>query len=288
MAILLADSGATKCEWCLAEPGKGTTTVFTQGISPYFFNQEKVIQLLRQELLPNLPVRQAGLPDPVSIQEIHYYGTGMRNPDNVAMVQGALQQVFTCDAIEVKDDMLSAARALNQRNEGLACNLGTGSFAVYYDGARIAKQAPGIGYILGDEGSGAYLGKKVIQYYLYNTFDEDLRYKFDDKYKTTAVEILENVYRKPLANRYLAGFCLFLSENRGHYMIENIIEDGLNDFFFNHLCKFSESWKLPIHFSGSVAFAFKDVITELCHSYEFEAGQILKSPMEGLIQYHVQ
>jgi glucosamine kinase len=204
------------------------------------------------------------------------------------MVQQSLQQVFKEAAITVNDDMLSAARALNGSAPGLACNLGTGSFAVYYDGKTIAKQAPGIGYILGDEGSGAYLGKKVVQYFLYSTFDEELRYKFEDKYKTTAVEILENVYRKPLANRYLAGFCLFLSENRGHYMIENIIEDGLNDFFFNHLCKCTESWKLPIHFSGSVAFAFKDVITDLCHSYEFELGKILQAPMEGLKQFHLQ
>jgi N-acetylglucosamine kinase-like BadF-type ATPase len=281
MAVLLADSGATKCEWCLAESGKSAKSVFTQGISPYFFNEEKVIHLLQHELLPNLPAS-------VTVDEIHYYGTGMRNPDNVNMVQNALQQVFKSPTIEVKDDMLAAARSLNGRTEGLACNLGTGSFAVFYDGSVIAKQAPGIGYILGDEGSGAHLGKKVIQYYLYNTFDEELRYRFEDKYKTTAVEILENVYRKPLANRYLAGFCLFLSENRGHYMIENIIEDGLNDFFFNHLCKFNESWKLPINFVGSVAFTFKDVIAELCHSYEFEAGRILKGPMEGLLQYHVQ
>jgi glucosamine kinase len=281
MAILLADSGATKCEWCLAESRESTKSVFTQGISPYFFNEEKIIGLLQQEMLP-------GLPADVKIEEIHYYGTGMRNPDNVKMVHNALKQVFTGASIEVSDDMLAAARALNGTEKGLACNLGTGSFAVYYNGKKIAKQAPGIGYILGDEGSGAYLGKKVLQYYLYNTFDDELRYKFEDKYKTTAVEILENVYRKPLANRYLAGYCLFLSENRGHYMIENIIEDGLNDFFFNHLCKFSESWKLPIHFSGSVAFAFKEVIIELCHSYEFETGRILKAPMEGLLAYHIQ
>ncbi|MGB8191446.1 MAG: N-acetylglucosamine kinase, partial [Chitinophagaceae bacterium] len=137
-----------------------------------------------------------------------------------------------------------------------------------------------------DEGSGAYLGRKVIQYYLYNTFDEELRYKFDDKYKTSPVEILENTYRKPLANRYLASFCLFLVENRGHYMIENIIEDGLNDFFFQHLCKYNESWKYPIHFVGSVAYGFRDVLKELCLSYEFELGRILKNPMEGLIEYH--
>ncbi|HKO80441.1 MAG TPA: hypothetical protein VJU78_08605, partial [Chitinophagaceae bacterium] len=130
------------------------------------------------------------------------------------------------------------------------------------------------------------LGKKVIQYYLYNTFDEELRYIFEDKYKITPVEILENVYRKPLANRYLASFCLFLSENRGHYMIENIIEDGLNDFFFTHLCKYKETWKFPVNFVGSVAFGFKDVLQELCNGYEFELGKILKEPMSGLIEYH--
>jgi len=281
MAILLADSGATKCEWCLVESQNSTQTFFSQGISPYFFNEEKTIALLQQEVLPKL----AGS---VVIEKIYYYGTGMRNPDNVAMVKGALQTVFTAAAIEVNDDMLSAARALNGHNKGLACNLGTGSFVVYYDGVNIEKQAPGIGYILGDEGSGAYLGKKVIQYYLYNTFDEDLKYKFDSTYNTTPVEILENVYRKPLANRYMAGFCLFLSENRGHYMVENIIEDGLNDFFFAHLCKFTQSWQLPIHFVGGVSFAFRDVIKELCQAYEFEQGTILKNPMEGLIQYHVQ
>lgn len=280
MAILLADSGATKCEWFLAESKENTKTVFTQGISPYFFNEEKTVALLQQELLPRLP-------QPVTIDEIHYYGTGMRNPVNVEMVKKSLATVFGASQIEVSDDMLAAARALNGHEAGLACNLGTGSFAVYYDGKTIAKQAPGIGYILGDEGSGAYLGKKVLQYYLYNTFDEELRYKFEKRYSASPVDILENVYRKPLANRYMATFCLFLSENRDHYMIENIIEDGLNDFFFTHLCKFTESWKNPIHFVGGVAFAFRDIISELCHSYEFEQGKILKGAMEGLIQYHV-
>ncbi len=281
MAILLADSGATKCEWFLAESKESTKTAFTQGISPYFFNTEKTVTLLQEELLPQLPASAV-------IEEIHYYGTGMRNPVNVEMVRQSLATVFKKAEIEVSDDMVAAARALNGRNAGMACNLGTGSFAVYYDGNTITRQAAGIGYILGDEGSGAYLGKKVLQYYLYNTFDEELRYKFEKKYSATPVDILENVYRKPLANRYMATFCLFLSENRGHYMIENIIEDGLNDFFFTHLCKFPESWNSPIHFVGGVAFAFHDIINDLCHSYEFDQGKILKGAMEGLIQYHVQ
>lgn len=275
---LIADSGATKAEWCLLMNDK-TKSVITQGISPYFFDEQKIVDLLQKELMPRFPKGTV-------ISEIHYYGTGMRNPDNVKMMKKSLLQVFSKASVEVSDDMLSAARALNGTEKGLACNLGTGSFSCYYNGKKITQQAPGIGYILGDEGSGAYLGKKVIQYFLYNTFDEELRYIFDDKYKITPVEILENVYRKPLANRYLASFCLFLSENRGHYMIENIIEDGLNDFFFTHLCKYKETWKFPVNFVGSVAFGFRDVLQELCKGYEFELGKILKEPMSGLIEYH--
>ena len=275
---LIAESGATKAEWCLVVNGK-KKSVITQGISPYFFTEQKIVDLLQKDVLPHFAKS-------TTITEIYYYGTGMRNPDNVSMVKGSLRQVFDKASIEINDDMLAAARALNGKNRGLACNLGTGSFCCYYNGKKIARQTPGIGYILGDEGSGAYLGKKVIQYYLYNTFDEELRYKFDSKYSTTPVEVLENVYRKPLANRYLASYALFLSENRGHYMIENIIEDGLNDFFFHHVCKYREAWKMPVSFVGSVAFGFKDVLKDLCSSYEFELGKILKSPMAGLVEYH--
>lgn len=277
-AILIAESGATKAEWCLAGKGK-KITITTQGISPFFFTEQKIIELLQNDLLPQFPKSTV-------VEEVHYYGTGMLNPANVKMVKNALQQVFEKAELEINDDMLAAARALNGKKAGLACNLGTGSFCSYYDGKKIAKQSPGIGYILGDEGSGAYLGKKVVQYYLYNTFDEELRYRFDQKYNTNRVEIIENVYRKPLANRYLASYALFLSENRGHYMIENIIEDGLNDFFFQHVCKYREAWKLPVGFVGSIAFGFKDVLQDLCGSYEFELGKVLKSPMSGLTEYH--
>jgi N-acetylglucosamine kinase-like BadF-type ATPase len=148
------------------------------------------------------------------------------------------------------------------------------------------KNSPGLGYVLGDEGSGSYLGKKVVQYYLYNTFDEDLKARFDKRFNVTKDEILDSVYKQPLANKYLASYAIFLAENRGHYMIENIIEDGLNDFFFNHLYKYSESWTQPINFVGSIAFGFKDVLKDLCNTYELELGTVLKKPMEGLIKFH--
>ncbi len=274
---LIADSGATKAEWTLIYDGKNKT-ILTQGISPYFLSQEQISALLLKELMPRLKN--------VAVNQIHYYGTGCANPDNAKLVKRAIKKVFPAAKVEVNHDLLGAARACCGRQKAMVANLGTGSFCCYYDGKKIAKETPGIGYALGDEGSGAYLGKRVIQYYLYNTFDDDLRSRFDFKYVTNRAEILENVYKKPLPNRYLASFAMFLAENRGHYMIENIIEDGLNDFFFTHLCKYREIWNHPVNFVGSVAFGFRDVLQELCHSYEFELGKVLKKPMSGLIEYH--
>jgi len=274
---LIADSGATKCEWCLLHNGK-KKTILTQGISPYFLDSQQVIAILQKELLPKLKN--------VLIDELFFYGTGLSNPNNVKVIRVALKKLFPSTKIETNTDLLAAARALCGKNKGIACILGTGANSCYYNGNKVLKNSPGLGFILGDEGSGAYLGKKVVQYYLYNTFDADLMSRFDAKFTTNAVEILEHVYKKPMANRYLASFAIFLAENRGHYMIENIIEDGLNDFFFNHLYKYREAWTLPINFIGSVAYGFKDVLSELCHTYELELGTILKKPMDGLVKYH--
>ena len=280
---LIADSGATKAEWCLLINGK-KKTIITQGISPYFLNQQQITEILKKELLPQIKNRK--------IEEVYYYGTGCANPKNALFVKKAINSVINSKnsrkaaAIFVSHDLLAASRSVCQKSKGLACILGTGSGASYFNGKKIVKSTTGLGYILGDEGSGAYLGKKVIQYYLYNTFDDELRARFDAKFVTNKIEILENVYQKPLPNRYLASFTVFLAENRGHFMIENIIEDGLNDFFFTHLLRFNEIWKMPVHFVGGVAYGFKDVLADLCVSYGFESGTILKNPMDGLIEYH--
>ncbi len=274
---LIADCGATKGEWCLVNNGK-KKTIFTQGISPYFLSTVQIRDILLKELTPKLKN--------VQVDEVFYYGTGCANITNAKSVKKAILQVFAGAKTEVTHDLMAAARSLCGRKKGIACILGTGSNSCYYDGKKIVKNSPGLGYVLGDEGSGAYLGKKVIQYYLYGTFDDELRGRFDLTYTTNAAEILENVYKKPLPNRYLAGFTKFLADNRGHYMIENIIEDGLNDFFFNHLCKYREIWTQPVNFTGGVAFGFKDVLQHLCDSYEFELGRVLKNPMEGLVEFH--
>ncbi len=275
---LIADSGATKCEWCVLENGKKKKTIYTQGISPYFLSGPQIIALLEKELLPKLKK--------ITVQEIYFYGTGLGNPNNIKIVTSVFKKLFPKAKTEVQNDLLAAARALCGKSKGIACILGTGANSCFYNGKKMLKNSPGLGYILGDEGSGAYLGKKVVQYYLYNTYDEELKARFEKRFMVTPMEILENVYKKPLANRYLASYAIFLAENRGHYMIENIIEDGLNDFFFTHLYKYRESWTHPIHFVGSIAFGFKDVLKDLCNTYELELGRVLKAPMQGLIEYH--
>jgi len=274
---LIADAGSTKVEWCLVE-GKKKKIIRTSGISPYFLSKAEIQLLIKKEL--------AGRVELSSVNEIFYYGTGCANKANALAIKKALQFHSPNASIEVTHDLMGAARGLCGHNKGIACILGTGSNSCYYNGKKILSNSPGLGYVLGDEGSGSYLGKKVLQYYLYGIFDEELRGRFDLSFMTNPSEILDNVYKKPLPNRYLAGFTLFLTENRGHYMIENIIEDGLNDFFFQHLCRYPEVWKQPVYFTGGVAFVFKDVVKQLCTQYEFELGAILKNPMEGLLNYH--
>lgn len=277
MIQLIADSGSTKCEWCLLDNGK-KKIISTQGISPYFLNADQIVALLQKELMPKLKK--------LTVEVVHFYGTGLSNNSNIQIINNALVRLFANAKINIEHDLLAAARALCGTDKGIACILGTGSNSCYFNGKKIQKNSPGLGYILGDEGSGSYLGKKVVQYYLYNTFDEDLKARFDKRFNVTKDEILDSVYKQPLANKYLASYAIFLAENRGHYMIENIIEDGLNDFFFNHLYKYRESWTQPINFVGSIAFGFKDVLKDLCNTYELELGTVLKKPMDGLIKFH--
>jgi len=273
---LIADSGSTKCEWCLLADGK-KKKIITQGISPYFVSEEQLHGILQKELMQKINTE---------VDEIFYYGTGLGNPENKKFIRNVLKKVFPSAKIEAEIDLLAAARAVCGHEKGIACILGTGSNSCYYNGKKIVKNSPGLGYVLGDEGSGAYLGKKVVQHYLYNTFDEDLMLRFKTEFNTDVNEILERVYKMPQPNRYLASFTIFLAENRGHYMIENIIEDGLNDFFFTHLYKYRETWLYPISFIGSVAYGFRDVLKTLCAGYELELGKVLKQPIEGLVEYH--
>jgi N-acetylglucosamine kinase-like BadF-type ATPase len=274
---MIADSGATKCQWTLVL-GSQKKTINTIGISPYFLSTDEMVATIGKGFNKKV--------DTAIIDAVYFYGTGLSNPVNVIAIKKALKTVFPNAILDIQTDLVAVARATCKHDKGVACILGTGSNTGYYNGKKIVKNSPGLGYVLGDEGSGAYLGKKVLQYYLYQTFDEELMHSFESKYQINKDQILDAIYKQPLPNRYMASFAQFLSEHRGHYMIENIIEDGINDFFFTHLNKLNESWLYPIHFAGSVAYVFRDVIKQLATAYELEIGSIVKSPMEGLIAFH--
>ncbi|HSK12099.1 MAG TPA: hypothetical protein VK907_02735 [Phnomibacter sp.] len=276
--ILIADSGATKAAWCLVG-GKRKLEVKTQGISPYYFTSEQVTHVLLQELAPSIKGK--------AIDEIHFYGTGCATAAMQQVVKKGIKNAFPkAGKISVASDMMGAARALCGTSKGVVCILGTGSNSCVYNGKRITKNNPAPGFILGDEGSGAYLGRKVLQHFIYNTFDEELMHRFNLKYKTDYRTILDHVYKQPWPNRYMAGFTTFLSENRGHYMIENILEDGLSDFFMTHLYKYTETWSSPINFVGSIAWHFRDKLQEICASFELQLGKILQAPIDGLADFH--
>jgi glucosamine kinase len=275
--ILLADSGATKTEWCLLSNGK-SKRFYTQGLSPFFLNAEQINEILLKELWSKIKN--------VEIHEIIFFGTGCSNKENNMIVRNAFKKQYPKALIEVDHDMMGAAKSLCHNTKGVACILGTGSSACFFDGKKITKSRTGLGYALGDEGSGSYLGRKVIQYYLYDTFDAELKLALEQAYQVDRKTILDNVYKKPFPQRYIATYAKFLNDHRGHYMIENILEDGLNDFMFRHLIKFNESWKYPIHFVGSIAYYYKDVVKSLCLDYGFELGNINKAPMDGLIKMY--
>lgn len=274
---LIADSGSTKTEWCLLK-GSRKTPFLTQGLSPYFVSPRDFTNILSENVKPLVKKYEE--------LEIFFYGTGCKDRKNAKWVERCFQQVFPGCAVTVKSDLFGAARSLCATDKGIACILGTGSNSCYFNGSRIVKNSPGLGYVLGDEGSGAYLGKKVVQYYLYDFFDDDLRTRFDARFVTNSSEILHGVYSEPLPNRFLASFAIFLVENRGHEMIEEIIYQGLNDFFTTHVNRYKQSKKVPVHFTGSIAFGFQDVVRKLCDAYGLRPGTILKNPMEGLIKVH--
>lgn len=277
-SILIADSGSSKTDWCLIGKNKKSRHFQTAGLNPFFRTEDDCHQLLQDELKIK-PAKE-------DISKIVFYGAGIKGKKQADFIGKILKKHFGVKNVEAHSDMLAAARATAGHDKGVCCILGTGSNSCFYNGKKIMIQNPSLGFIIGDEGSGTYLGKRVLQYFFYNTFDADLKDAFRNKYGDDLSDILQKVYKDPLANRYLASFTQFLIEQRGHYMVENIIEDAFIDFHQRHVLKYRESWKYPIHFIGTVAYEFRDIIHSLHEQYGLDTGHILKSPTEGLIRFH--
>ncbi len=277
-SYLIADSGSTKTDWCLLRKGKKPLRFSTQGINPYIQSKEAIVEMLKNELPWDNTKYKANV--------LCYFGAGAANPEKQEFLEDILKAHFKIKKTEVQGDMLAAARALCGDNSGVVCILGTGSASCYYNGKKIVEQKPSLGYIAGDEGGGNYMGKRILQYYAYGTFDTELKMGFEMRFGDDIRKIINKLYHEPNPNRYLASFVTLLKENRGHYMVENIIEDCLNDFFHTSILKHRNSWNLPLYFSGSIAYEFRDILGSLCHQYELEIGDVIKSPMDGLIKYY--
>lgn len=272
---LIAESGSTKTNWVLLKKGKRVEEQKTDGINPNLETSADIVAMLEQQMsLKSKP------------DEIFFYGAGVNSRNTKDTVKDALSAFFNIQDIYVENDTLAAARGLCGSEKGMVCILGTGSNACYYDGKKIKEQLPSLGFIAGDEGSGNQMGKKILQHYAYNTFDDELRQAFEERFGAGIEEKISRLYQQSFPNRYLASMVPLLADNRGHFMVENIIEDCFQDFFHNHLMKYRQSWRHPIYFTGSVAFVFSDVIQSLCDQYEFELGRIEQDPMKGLIAYH--
>ena len=277
MSILIADSGSTKTDWCLTEDnGRILQQIKTGGINPVFLS-DKELELEIKEL-----ARQV---EDIRPEAIHFYGAGCI-PTQTERVIRALRQAFpAADEVEVASDMLGAARALCGRRAGIACILGTGSNSCFYDGEHIVANVSPLGFILGDEGSGAVLGKLLVGSLLKNQLTPGLKEAFLEQYALTPADIIERVYRRPLPNRFLASLSPFLAAHLDDAGVHQLVLDAFRDFLRRNVMQYD--WQAhDVHCCGSIAFHYKKILAEAAVSLGIRIGQVIQSPMEGLVRYH--
>ncbi len=277
--ILIADSGSTKTHWCLMAANGQTSEFFTDGINPFQQTVDGIRTTISNQLLPQMAkVMWVG-----PITKIFFYGAGC-TPEKKPLVAEALQSCFKqATDIVVESDMLGAARGLVGHTDGIACILGTGSNSCLFDGTNIVKNVPALGFILGDEGSGAVLGKRLVADLLKNQMGEELKEKFLAQYNLTQADIIENVYRKPFPNRYLASLSRFASENLDNEKVYALVYDHFAQFVIRNLKQYPN---LPVGFIGSIAYYYQDVLKKVLADHGMTFAQAIQSPMEGLKDYH--
>jgi N-acetylglucosamine kinase-like BadF-type ATPase len=275
--ILIADSGSTKTDWAIIDD-KGEILKFkSEGLNPYFTSDSSISQIIEKTFLD--------FDNKNEVSEIHFYGAGCNSKEKNSIIKTALKNTFKAKKINVESDILGAAKSLFQNSSGIAVILGTGSSSCEYDGGAIIKNIGSFGYILGDEGSGSNIGKNFISAYLNNEIPEKIKQKFDADYRLSVSEIIENVYRKPNPNRFLASFTKFVNDYIEDETLEMLVSECFYDLFTRKLTKY-ELNKNKIAFIGSVAYYFSDLLKEVAEEFDAEILKIEKSPMNGLIEFH--
>lgn len=290
--ILIADSGSTKTDWAIVTGASQPVVLNTQGINPVHQSREEIVRILREEfvsLMASNPevqkLRSSAILTPQFPLAVYFYGSGIR-PEMETLMTVLLRETFPqAQIVEAHSDLLGAARALCGRNEGIASILGTGANSCLYDGRAIVEHTPALGYILGDEGSGAVLGKRFIHDLYGGILSDNIRETFEKETKLTLAEIIKRVYRQPLANRFLASLSEFITNHLDDSEVRGVVVQNFIDFLRYHISPYCRQ-DLPVSFVGSVAWYYKDELHESAERLGYKLGTVLKTPLAGLIRYH--
>jgi N-acetylglucosamine kinase-like BadF-type ATPase len=280
--ILIADSGSTKTDWRLIDNTKQIHQFGSQGINPYFQDSEQISAILESELIPALKAIVES-----KVSTVFFYGAGCRVEDKKLIVSTALTKHFPGAEMQIHSDLLGAARSLCGSKPGIAAILGTGANTCYYDGKDIIQNRTSSGYILGDEGSGAHIGKTFVQAYLNDELPGALSERFYDRFKLTKDDIIDTVYRKPMPNRFLASFSKFIYQNLKDQFIIDLVAGCFEDFFDKQICKYDKHKELKLGCTGSVAFYYSNILRAVAANKGVNIDTIVETPIAGLTLYHL-
>jgi len=278
--IVVADSGSTKADWVVVYPDD-TLMIHTMGFNPIYHSsdliREKVHKAFQEEELPL-----------DKVTHVFYYGTAIWDKKKKQVIEKALKQVFVEADIEVEHDLLGAARATCGDKPGISCIMGTGSNTCLYDGNSITDNVTNLGYFIGDEGSGAHLGKALVKAYFYRELPHDLIESLEKLVPGGKEEFLTHIYNKPSPNVYLASLTRFIGAHRDHFFIQRLVAESFSEFIDRHVRKYHNHLSLPIHFIGSVAYHFQDFLRTLLEERGMQVGIFIKKPVDTLVDYHRQ
>lgn len=274
--ILVADSGSSKADWMLHTPNQ-IISFHTQGINPYFANAQDIARILSK----NKDIA----PYAQQVTEVYFFGAGCLNPDKHEIVSNGLSSFFKNAFISVDHDLLGSAYATCGDKKGLACILGTGSNIAYFDGKTVFPGKHGLGFILGDEASGTYFGKKILVSYLHKTMPADLRETFTATYNINKDTVIENIYQKPFPNSYLAAFSRFLFHHKAHAFVQNILKEGFQEFIDTHIKEYKNHKSLECNFVGSISYYYQDELKSVFAANHLKIGKIIQKPIEGISEY---
>lgn len=275
--ILIADSGSTKTDWAVVDNGRQVVAMSTQGINPFHQDAENIATVIEEELLPKM-----GNIEP---EGIFFYGSGCRE-DKVEMMCGILGKAFPqCARIEAQGDLLAAARAVCGEREGIACIMGTGANSCLYDGNRVVENTPPLGYILGDEGSGAVLGKLFVNALFKGQLPSKLKDEWLEEYGLSLNIIINKVYREPLANRFLASTSQFIHQHLSVEPLELMVVDNFREHFRCNVNQYGRK-DLKVGAVGSVAYYYREQLEKAAAAEGYSLGKVMRSPMDGLVRYH--